>query len=84
MGGVQGCSRGWQGGGRSEGRGGGAQVIGLLKEAFEGAGLDLFLAPYGVLPTTYECGIVEVPRPPRPPPPPNIRPHLLQTANQAI
>jgi hypothetical protein len=24
------------------------------------AGLDLFLAPYGVLPTEYECGVIEV------------------------
>eukprot|EP00208_Stichococcus_sp_RCC1054_P001997 CAMPEP_0206143372 /NCGR_PEP_ID=MMETSP1473-20131121/20292_1 /ASSEMBLY_ACC=CAM_ASM_001109 /TAXON_ID=1461547 /ORGANISM="Stichococcus sp, Strain RCC1054" /LENGTH=1452 /DNA_ID=CAMNT_0053538737 /DNA_START=218 /DNA_END=4576 /DNA_ORIENTATION=- len=36
------------------------QVIGLLKEAFQKAGLDLYLAPYGVLPTSYECGIIEV------------------------
>lgn len=24
------------------------------------AGLDLYLAPYGVLPTSYECGVIEV------------------------
>ena len=36
------------------------QVISLLKNAWEKAGLDLYLAPYGVLPTSYECGIVEV------------------------
>lgn len=36
------------------------QVIGLLKDAFKKAGLDLYLAPYGVLPTAYECGIIEV------------------------
>ena len=36
------------------------QVIRLLKDAWERAGLDLFLAPYGVLPNAYECGIVEV------------------------
>lgn len=36
------------------------QVIGLLKEAFEKAGLDLYLAPYGVVPTDYECGIIQV------------------------
>ena len=36
------------------------QVIGLLKDAFQKAGLGLFVAPYGVLPTSYECGIVEV------------------------
>ncbi|KAA6416579.1 MAG: phosphatidylinositol 4-kinase alpha-like, partial [Trebouxia sp. A1-2] len=37
-----------------------ALVIGLLKDAFQKAGLDLYLAPYGVLPTAYECGIIEV------------------------
>ena len=36
------------------------QVIGLLKDAFQKAGLDLYLAPYGALPTAYECGIIEV------------------------
>ena len=36
------------------------QVIALLKEAFQKAGLGLYVAPYGVLPTAYECGIVEV------------------------
>lgn len=36
------------------------QVIGLLKEAYEKAGLDLPMAPYGVLATDYECGIIEV------------------------
>ena len=36
------------------------QVIGLLKDAFQKAGLGLYVAPYGVLPTSYECGIVEV------------------------
>lgn len=36
------------------------QVIGLLKDAFTKAGLGLYLAPYGVLPTAYECGIIEV------------------------
>ena len=38
----------------------GKQVIGLLKNAFVKAGLDLFLAPYSVIPTEYECGILEV------------------------
>ena len=32
----------------------------MLKDAWEKAGLELYLAPYGVLPTSYECGIVEV------------------------
>ena len=36
------------------------QVIGLLKDAFFKAGLELYLAPYGVLPTGFECGIIEV------------------------
>lgn len=37
-----------------------AQVIGLLKEAYEKAGLQLPMAPYGVIATDYECGIIEV------------------------
>jgi phosphatidylinositol 4-kinase len=36
------------------------QVIRLLADALAKAGLDLFLAPYGVIPTAYECGIIEV------------------------
>ena len=36
------------------------QVIGLLKDAFFKAGLELYLAPYGVLPTGFECGVIEV------------------------
>ncbi|BDA51126.1 phosphatidylinositol 4-kinase alpha [Coccomyxa sp. Obi] len=36
------------------------QVVGLLKDALTKAGLHLYLAPYGVLPTAYECGIIEV------------------------
>ncbi|EIE19821.1 phosphatidylinositol 3 and 4-kinase family protein, partial [Coccomyxa subellipsoidea C-169] len=36
------------------------QVVGLLKDALAKAGLPLYLAPYGVLPTAYECGIIEV------------------------
>jgi hypothetical protein len=38
------------------------QVIGLLKEAYEKAGLQLPMAPYGVIATDYECGIIEVGR----------------------
>lgn len=34
--------------------------MGLLKDALRKAGLPLYLAPYGVLPTAYECGIIEV------------------------
>ncbi len=34
--------------------------VGLLKNALAKAGLPLYLAPYGVLPTAYECGIIEV------------------------
>ena len=37
-----------------------AKVISLLKNAFTDAGLDLYLCPYGCLPTGYECGIIEV------------------------
>ncbi|KAG1666312.1 hypothetical protein FOA52_004794 [Chlamydomonas sp. UWO 241] len=36
------------------------QVISLLKGAFTDAGLGLYLAPYGCIPTGYECGIIEV------------------------
>lgn len=36
------------------------QVIYLLKDAFDKAGLTLYLRPYGCLPTGYECGIIEV------------------------
>jgi hypothetical protein len=36
------------------------QVIKLLHDAFEAAGLNLYLRPYGCLPTGYECGIIEV------------------------
>jgi len=36
------------------------QVIRLLQGALRRAGVDLFLAPYGVIPTGYECGIIEV------------------------
>lgn len=35
-------------------------MIGLLKKAFLTAGLDLYLLPYGVIATGYECGIIEV------------------------
>ncbi|KAK9840723.1 hypothetical protein WJX81_000166 [Elliptochloris bilobata] len=36
------------------------QVVALLRDALAAAGLGLYLAPYGVLPTDYECGIIEV------------------------
>jgi hypothetical protein len=36
------------------------QVLRLLKGAFDGAGLPLYLAPYGVVPTGHEQGIIEV------------------------
>jgi phosphatidylinositol kinase/protein kinase (PI-3 family) len=36
------------------------QVIQLLRDAFVTAGLDLYLCPYGCLPTGYEKGIIEV------------------------
>ena len=35
------------------------QVVALLRDALAAAGLGLYLAPYGVLPTDYECGIIE-------------------------
>jgi phosphatidylinositol 4-kinase len=34
--------------------------VALLRDALARAGLPLYLAPYGVLPTAYECGIIEV------------------------
>lgn len=37
-----------------------AQVIDLLQREFRRAGLEVFLAAYGVVPTEYECGIIEV------------------------
>ncbi len=37
-----------------------AQVISMLNNANRRAGLDLYLRPYGCLPTGYECGIIEV------------------------
>ncbi|GMH40744.1 hypothetical protein BSKO_08648 [Bryopsis sp. KO-2023] len=36
------------------------QVIKILGDAFQKAGLDLYLCPYGVIPTDYEKGIIEV------------------------
>ncbi|CAL9779627.1 unnamed protein product [Musa acuminata subsp. burmannicoides] len=36
------------------------QVISLLRDVFEAVGLNLYLFPYGVLPTDYERGIIEV------------------------
>ena len=35
-------------------------MIGLLRDIWAAANLDLFVAPYAVLPTKYECGIIEV------------------------
>lgn len=35
-------------------------MVALLRDALAAAGLGLYLAPYGVLPTDYECGIIEV------------------------
>jgi len=36
------------------------QVIALLRDIFEAVGLNLYLFPYGVLPTGPERGIIEV------------------------
>jgi len=36
------------------------QVIALLRDLFEAIGLNLYLFPYGVLPTGPERGIIEV------------------------
>lgn len=35
-------------------------MISLLRDVFEAVGLNLYLFPYGVLPTDYERGIIEV------------------------
>jgi phosphatidylinositol 4-kinase len=32
----------------------------MLRDAFRKAGLDLYLRPYGVIPTGYGCGVIEV------------------------
>ena len=36
------------------------QVIALLRDIFDAVGLNLYLFPYGVLPTGCEKGIIEV------------------------
>ncbi len=36
------------------------QVISILKGAFRNAGLDLYLCPYGCIPTGYGRGVIEV------------------------
>ena len=36
------------------------QVIALLRDIFEAVGINLYLFPYGVLPTGPERGIIEV------------------------
>jgi phosphatidylinositol 4-kinase len=36
------------------------QVIALLKDIWKAVGINLYLFPYGVLPTGYGRGIIEV------------------------
>ena len=36
------------------------QIIKLLKDVFIKAGLDLYLCPYGVIPTGYEKGMTDL------------------------
>lgn len=36
------------------------QVIQILRDAYSTAGLDIYLCPYGCLPTGYERGVIEV------------------------
>ena len=41
------------------------QVVGLLRDVWQTVGLDVYVFPYGVLPTKYECGIIQArPLPP--------------------
>ena len=35
------------------------QVVGLLRDVWQTVGLDVYVFPYGVLPTKYECGIIQ-------------------------
>ena len=37
----------------------GEQVVGLLRDVWQTVGLDVYVFPYGVLPTKYECGIIQ-------------------------
>jgi len=34
-------------------------VVGLLRDVWQTVGLDVYVFPYGVLPTKYECGIIQ-------------------------
>lgn len=36
------------------------QVISLMRDAFQAAGLGAYLHPYGCIPTGYERGVIEV------------------------
>ncbi len=34
-------------------------MVGLLRDVWQTVGLGVYVFPYGVLPTKYECGIIQ-------------------------